>query len=938
VTGSAVQDLASAMERLTPAGRLERLRAEGDPARALMEMIEGVKGLILSDTARAGELSIAAVDLARAVGDAACLARALAVRGHALAYATRFDESIAAAAEGAHIARAAGLSVEEATALLAQVQPMSRLGRLGEAFDLACSARDIYEREGEPVRAARAEVNAGVLLRMQDRPAEAISLFEHARAALAGDGLALAQLESNRAEALLEVHRFAEAEGAFRRSLGLLREAGNQWAAGMVEGNLADLLNRQGRLGAALRHFEHAIRERERGASPGDLARLRAERAEVLLSLGLVDEALAEYDAATTALTGAGLVMEAARGRLGMAAALLRLGQSDRAAEAAAGAQRTFDEQNHHTGAARAGLLLARIVAARGDRAGAKSLVRAAAARLKDRPADRAAADLQLAALEIEAGQVASASDRAAGALATARALGLSSLAIEALHLSARALRDGPAGARLERYLLAVRELEKFRSRLPADRLRVAMAGDRTRLFEEAIECAVAAGDPPALAFELSERSRARALLDLLSGGAELSELHGDEGGDAGDLARQHAACIAELNARAAAAWNAKAPPETDSRQKQADDTAALEGRLAHLETRLGATREFSPIFQAPVDIAAAARLAPVDGAMVSYSTVRGRVIAFVVGSEGLRMTKDLGSAERIEAAAGRLLFQVSRALARGLEALPTPRLVEQAVAEGAACFDLLVRPLDAALGGAGPLVVIPAGPLHGLPFEAMHDGAGFLLERRRIAYAPSASILSRLAAPESRRVVVVGVSDEVAPHMEEEATSIAGLFPGSTLLAGGGATLGSLRAVAADAGLIHIACHGTFDAAHPMSARLRLADGWVTARELLSLRLPGSIVVLSGCDTGRLSSVGAEEIHGLARAFLGAGAGGLVVARWSLHDGSTVRLMDGLYRALTPDWNPTDVPGALHAAQRRLMLESPHPAAWAPLMWIGTP
>ncbi len=72
----------------------------------------------------------------------------------------------------------------------------------------------------------------------------------------------------------------------------------------------------------------------------------------------------------------------------------------------------------------------------------------------------------------------------------------------------------------------------------------------------------------------------------------------------------------------------------------------------------------------------------------------------------------------------------------------------------------------------------------------------------------------------------------------------------------------------------------------------------------------------------------------GFVRAFLGAGASGLVMSLWPVHDESTRWLMRGFYtRATRPG---VEVPAALREAQLELRESSPHPAAWAPFVCVA--
>lgn len=71
---------------------------------------------------------------------------------------------------------------------------------------------------------------------------------------------------------------------------------------------------------------------------------------------------------------------------------------------------------------------------------------------------------------------------------------------------------------------------------------------------------------------------------------------------------------------------------------------------------------------------------------------------------------------------------------------------------------------------------------------------------------------------------------------------------------------------------------------------------GFLTAPEIYDLRLPAELVVLSACGTGLGQNVRGEGPVGLTRAFLHAGARRVVVSLWSVNDHVTAELMRRFY------------------------------------------
>ena len=139
----------------------------------------------------------------------------------------------------------------------------------------------------------------------------------------------------------------------------------------------------------------------------------------------------------------------------------------------------------------------------------------------------------------------------------------------------------------------------------------------------------------------------------------------------------------------------------------------------------------------------------------------------------------------------------------------------------------------------------------------------------------------------------------------------------------------------ARSADVLHLACHGRFSAENPLASGLKLADRWLTVRDVYGLRLRASLVTLSGCDTGRTVVGGGDELVGLMRGFFAAGAASLLISLWTVNDESTAELMTRFYDA----WRGgATKPAALRSAQRALLATRPHPVFWAPFLLGGLP
>ena len=176
------------------------------------------------------------------------------------------------------------------------------------------------------------------------------------------------------------------------------------------------------------------------------------------------------------------------------------------------------------------------------------------------------------------------------------------------------------------------------------------------------------------------------------------------------------------------------------------------------------------------------------------------------------------------------------------------------------------------------------------------------------------------------QRALVLGDSNRLA-HAAEEAQFVAGLFPQGSAFVGAQATLATLRAHAGSADVIHLACHAQFRSDNPMFSALHLHDGLLTVEAAESLGLRPGIVVLSACETGRAELGSGDEMVGLVRAFLVAGAARVLASLWPVDDEVTAAFMASFYAALCRGQAPAT---ALQQAQIDVMQSHPHPFYWA--------
>jgi CHAT domain-containing protein len=366
-------------------------------------------------------------------------------------------------------------------------------------------------------------------------------------------------------------------------------------------------------------------------------------------------------------------------------------------------------------------------------------------------------------------------------------------------------------------------------------------------------------------------------------------------------------------------------------------EIADLMQRLAHRDRRLGALAEGETITLEEVQ-AALGR----DTVLVEYFLSGDLARAFVVTRKTARVVELAAAPNAIVDAIDRLRFHIEK-WGYGDD---YGRARESLMAEGTRAHldrlaDLVWRPLAV---DADRLIIVPHGVLHSLPFHALPIGTDgeSLIDRSEVSYLPSASTLRYLRRPgelasdgADPSVLVVGIEDERIPKVEEEIARVRGLFARGDVLRAGEARIAEFRARAAAADYLHVAAHGIFREDDPHFSALRLADGWLSVYDLYGLELKARLVSLSACQSGRSWVGGGDELVGLVRGFLHAGARSLLVSLWPVHDATTAQLMASFYGALRSGSTAT---AALRQAMREVRAEHPHPYHWAPFVWIGWP
>jgi CHAT domain-containing protein len=325
----------------------------------------------------------------------------------------------------------------------------------------------------------------------------------------------------------------------------------------------------------------------------------------------------------------------------------------------------------------------------------------------------------------------------------------------------------------------------------------------------------------------------------------------------------------------------------------------------------------------------------PVGAMMLEYYEARGFIFAALITRESLRIYK-IAQAEPIREHLRYLQFQLSK-FRLGPEYLKIFDTALKAATQEhlSAMYRALIAPVRKRLD-AEHLIIVPHGPLHYLPFHALeHDGHS-LIDEFSISYAPSAAVYQLCASkpPVTRGdSLVLGIPDPQAPYILEEANSVVAVLPNPRLFLGEVATEEVLKKHAINSRYVHIATHGLFRQDNPMFSSIRLGQSELNLFDIYDLQLSAELVTLSGCGTGLNVVVGGDELLGLVRGLLYAGAQSVVVTLWDVNDESTAEFMKVFYQNL---WSAPNKAVALRQAMAALRESHSHPYHWAPFLLIG--
>jgi tetratricopeptide (TPR) repeat protein len=841
---------------------------------------------------------------------------------------------------------AVGAELEAAITRSSAIGSLSHLARYERALDWTDSARQTFERHQDLVHLARLEVAVGHIHSRQDRFSEAIGHYERARDLFDGDigePVDVASTLRNIAVCYQDLNDFHGSLLAYREARDYCREHGVPLIGLEVEYNIAYIYYLRGEYSRAIHQFEEARRQSREHDDPHHAALCDLDLSEIFLELNLVEDARDLAERAREAFQQLGMDYETGKAMAYQAMAAARLGERRGALSLLTGARQIFNRQGNRAWVAMVDLYEALTLFADGRMKEAARFAEAAVTGFSETgaPSRRAASEVVRARLALRLGDLDAARQSVQAALELAGEAGRPQLEFQG-HLTAAQIAevDGdPAGA-LDSYVRAHRTLERLRGELHTDELQIAFADDKQAAYEGLVAVRLAVDQTPdglEAAFLDVETAKSRGLSDLLSLGSAAGRRRRSEADPAPQETRE---LRRELN------WRYRqlgieelrgGEAGLERRRRLRDEVRTLERRmLRHLRGGHATGSELPQSPDTPVlDLGRLRTTLPEDSTLIEFFIARGVLYRFRLDRAGLAVDA-IGDLDRLRELHRQLQFQFGK-FRVGSDYVE--RFERMFYGQALAILEELHEVL---LGGWQPsqevrhLIVVPHAFLHHVPFHALYDGARFLIDRYTVSYAPSATVFQLCSQRQSisdGHSLILGVPDERAPKILDEVRAVAEILPDNRLLVAKAATREALARYGDGCRFLHLATHGLHRRDNPMFSALQLGDDRMSLLDLYDLELGVDLAVLSGCGTGLSDVRGFDELVGLTRGLLFAGARSVVATLWDVNDDSTAELMRHFYRRLMERPEPA---AALRDAMLAVRQTHPHPYYWAPFVLTG--
>lgn len=944
-----IQSLAS-----MPESQAQKTLMDANPEFLQLTTIHAIKEqadhLERDDARQALSLGLAAEEIAERISNNEARALAQWIQANAYDFLAELEPALSCYERASALFRADGQILQAARTSIGQIFTLMKLGKFQQAQTLAESVRAVFIEHKDTLSLAKIAMNLGNIHYQQGQYAQALVSYKQATDAFQSLGEALygAMNQINQATALTMLDDFLKAEQLHEQAKPVFESADLRTLAASVDHDLAIIQYARGNFAEAFRTFERSRAAFSSLDSQVNLAMTDLEESDLYLDLNLPEEALRLAEKAAQAFTEMGMIPELARANVNQAVAIARLGQNGRAIVILEAAREQFVSQDNPAWVAHTDLQRAEISGQDGQREQARLLAETAARAYENLGMKTKQAYAQIVSANLWADDAQW--EHALQTLHTARETlgGLNAPWLEQridACLGRVSEGMGDSARAIGHYKEAAGRIEQMATALTAEEHRTAFVSNKLAPYE-ALVTLYAPNDSRA-AFSWAERAKSRALVDMLASGIR-PRLHISDAMDASRAERLQT-LRDELNwlytrlTRGAAPGEAGVPAagpdvweKIEEREREA--TSLWRSLQARHAEELSLIRTTAP---APEEIQT---ILPDDTAVVEYFVARGQVLVFVITRDEVLSLPAITTLANVLPLLESLTFQFSK-FQYGAAYYQRHRAAllggtQEILAQ---LGEKLVAPLWDKLSAFAALVIIPHGPLHALPFQALRMADRYLIETHAISYAPSAAVLKfcRDKTPQAQedslpytgKPLLAGVPDQRACHIEEEIQALSELFGDAEVLLGEQVTFEKIRSSVPACGVFHLAAHGLFRPEAPLLSSIRLADRWLAVQDIYNLELGAGLVTLSACETGLGHDSGGDDLVGLVRGFLHAGAASLLVSLWTVDDESMTQLVTTFYTHWLAGMPKVR---ALRQAQLNLLDKYEHPYYWAPLVLVG--
>jgi CHAT domain-containing protein len=908
-------------------------------------LAEAVRQRVRVSVPEALGLAEGAVAIARQLRDEEAVALGLRAKANAFWFMGQCKPAVDLFQEAALLFETAGNMHEVGRTLSSSLQSLALIGEYETAFSAAEKARDIFSRLGDTWRLARLDLNVANIFHRQNRFTQALAAYKRAYEQLLphNDAEGIGGALHNMAVCLIALDDFHGALETYRRMRDFCQQYDMPLMVAQADYNISYLFYLRGDYNQALALLRVSRETCRKNGDNYHLGLCDLDNSEIYLELGLVEEAAEMAQRSFDQFQALGINYEAARSLSNLAVAVGMQGDSPRSLRLFAQAKEIVLREKNQVWPSLLDLYQAIVLFNAGDSLESRRLCTAALDFFSsaDIPSKHVLCLLLLARISLKTVELDDATRYCFEALQRVSGLESPILSYQAHFLMGQVHEaTGQPRKAYDSYRESRSELDMLRGSLRAEELKIAFMKDKVEVYARLVHLCLTRDSSEASiaeAFSYVEEARSRALRDLIFGRSTLpfiaDSLDNETTRRVGELKRELNWCYRRIE---------REQLSQDGASRELLESIRLRARDREHEL-LRLLREAPPSFNSSRSLRSSetttleeirASLGP-DATLVEYFYVGEDVFAVVLTANSLDfvpVTKVLIVAHGLRM----LQFQMSK-FRLGASYVSTFQAALLSATEHhlQTMYREIFEPLRPRLK-TRHLVIVPYGPLHSLPFHALFDGQQFLVDTFTVSYAPSASIhalCQQLVEAHTGPSLILGVEDSKTPFVRQEVEAIAAIVPEAKILLGSDASERALRQDGSRSQLIHIASHGYFRQDNPMFSAIRLSDSYLSLHDLYHMDLPVDLLTLSGCVTGVSFVAEGDELIGLPRGLLYAGARSLLLSLWDVDDRSTAEFMQLFYSHLL---DGRDKAEALRSAMLDLRTRYPHPYHWAPFRLIG--